>query len=226
MPPHWAPPQKLKLLQVPAEHVPHEPPQPSEPQVLPAQLGVHVTTHLPAAEHVPSAHVPHEPPQPFGPHVRPAQEGTHAASFPASTAPLVPELPLVPLVPELPLEPLVPELPLAPELPLVPAPGSGSVACAGSPLPGLVVPFSAVVSVPPELQAATRSETAANAGRKARTRMMRCRTAGARDPSREKHSGKVLEPRGVRAQCSEMPIGPIARYTATITTSITPATRA
>jgi hypothetical protein len=184
VPPHCAPPQKLKLLQVPAEHDPHEPPHPSEPQVFPVQLGVQVVTHLPAALHVPSAHVPQEPPHPSGPHVRPMQAGTHAASFPASTAPLVPELPELPDVPELPEEPLVPELPLVPEEPL----GSGSVACSGPSLPGVVVPLSVVPPLVPELHATTDSDTARAAARNEKRRMVPCGTGRAPDPSPERRS--------------------------------------
>lgn len=74
--PHVAPPQKKNELQVPALHVPQEPPQPSDPQVLPAQLGVQV--HLPAGEQasVP-AQVPQVPPQPSGPQVLPLHCGLH-----------------------------------------------------------------------------------------------------------------------------------------------------
>ena len=76
MAPHLAPPQKKNELQVPALQVPQEPPQPSDPQVLPVQLGVQV--HLPAGEQasVP-AHVPQVPPQPSGPQVLPLHCGLH-----------------------------------------------------------------------------------------------------------------------------------------------------
>ena len=190
MPPHWAPPQKLKLLHVPAEHEPHEPPHPSEPQVLPVQLGVHVETHLPAAEHVPSAQVPQEPPHPLGPHERPLHAGMQAASLPASAVPEVPEVPLVPDVPLDPDVPLVPELPELPDVPLA----SGSVACSGSLPAGPVVPVPSptVPPVVPALHATTESETATIAGRKEGKRMMPCRTAGAPYPSRKNLSGKVF----------------------------------
>lgn len=76
MAPHVAPPQKKNELQVPALQVPQEPPQPSDPQVLPVQLGVQV--HLPAGEQasVP-AQVPQVPPQPSGPQVLPLHCGLH-----------------------------------------------------------------------------------------------------------------------------------------------------
>jgi hypothetical protein len=76
VPPHCAPPQKKNELQVPALQVPHDPPQPSEPHVLPAQLGVHV--HVPLEEQAsPESHFPQVPPQPSGPQVLPVHCGLH-----------------------------------------------------------------------------------------------------------------------------------------------------
>jgi hypothetical protein len=56
--------------------VPHEPPQPSGPHILPLQSGTH--THAPAEPQLlGAAQVPHEPPHPSGPHVFPVQVGMH-----------------------------------------------------------------------------------------------------------------------------------------------------
>ena len=56
--------------------MPHVPPQPSGPHVLPLHDGTHA--HVPEGVHVSvAAHEPHEPPHPSGPHVFPVHEGTH-----------------------------------------------------------------------------------------------------------------------------------------------------
>ena len=69
---HWP-----KASQVsPVEHVPQDPPQPSAPQVLPTQSGVHSGTHWPNGSHnAPVEHVPQDPPQPSAPQSLPAQSG-------------------------------------------------------------------------------------------------------------------------------------------------------
>jgi hypothetical protein len=69
-------------------------------------------THWPAPLHASVAlhPAPHEPPQPSGPHARPPHAGAHEASFPPSTAPLLPLLLAPPLLLLLPL--VVPLLPL------------------------------------------------------------------------------------------------------------------
>lgn len=99
---------------MPDAHVPHEPPQPLGPQVLPVQLGVHA--QVPAPVHVPKSHVPHEPPQPLGPQVLPAQLGTQA-SLPASAPPLEEVVPEEDVVPDdvAPEDDVVPEDDVAPE---------------------------------------------------------------------------------------------------------------
>jgi hypothetical protein len=67
----------------PVEQVPHEPPQPSAPQVLPLQLGEQGVTQVPASPHTsfprqyPGLHVP---PQPSGPQVLPMQFGMQRAA--------------------------------------------------------------------------------------------------------------------------------------------------
>ena len=60
-----------------APHVPHEPPQPSSPQFLPLQSGVHAAVHRPSAAQngALTPQVPHEPPQPSSPHCLPAHLG-------------------------------------------------------------------------------------------------------------------------------------------------------
>lgn len=53
--------------------MPQEPPQPSSPQLLPAQLGVHDVEHLPAAQNCPAGQAPQGLPQPSSPQLLPAQ---------------------------------------------------------------------------------------------------------------------------------------------------------
>ncbi len=72
------PVQVPDVLQVwPLPQVPHEPPQPSSPQVLPAQFGVQPWVwHWPAEVQVwPLGQVPQVPPQPSLPHCLPLQFG-------------------------------------------------------------------------------------------------------------------------------------------------------
>jgi hypothetical protein len=70
------PPWLLAVQVFTGVHVPHDPPQPSGPHVLPLQSGTH--TQAPDPSQVLGAvHVPHEPPQPSGPHTLPAQSGLH-----------------------------------------------------------------------------------------------------------------------------------------------------
>ncbi len=67
-----------------AGHTPHEPPQPSAPQSLVAQMagvGLHASTHWPLthAGFAGSLQAPQYPPQPSSPQFLPAQFGTQAA---------------------------------------------------------------------------------------------------------------------------------------------------
>jgi hypothetical protein len=89
--------QHLPSTHVPV-HEPQLPPQPSGPQVFPAQLGTH--THCPEVLHVgvEPLQVPQLPPQPSGPHCLPVQAGlqTHwpVVVLQVGFAPLhVPQLP-------------------------------------------------------------------------------------------------------------------------------------
>lgn len=84
----WVQPQLPAERQNPSVHSPHVPPQPSEPQVLPKQLGVQVV-HLPNEHDFPPVHVPQEPPQRSPPHSRSRHWGVHVD--PESTEDDVPE---------------------------------------------------------------------------------------------------------------------------------------
>lgn len=141
---------------MPDAHVPHEPPQPSSPHDLPAQLGLQA--HCPAAVHVPWSHSPHDPPQPSGPQARPAHAGTQPASrdasAPASVTPPddVPELPLEPLeplepVPEAPLVPLEPEDVAPPPSPPAVGAGDGTAASASPETGSLDVELQAASAI-------------------------------------------------------------------------------
>jgi hypothetical protein len=75
----------LVLHERPAPQVPHEPAQPSLPQALPRQLGVHAPTHCPVAVQAslppqPGVQLPAWTPeaQPLLPHSRLVQSGVHA----------------------------------------------------------------------------------------------------------------------------------------------------
>ena len=75
---------QLNATQVPDdEHVefasqsPQNPPQPSGPHVLPAQLGAHAAQWPAPVQSVPAEQLPHEPPHPSGPHDLPVQLGVH-----------------------------------------------------------------------------------------------------------------------------------------------------
>lgn len=59
----------------PDGHVPHTPPQPSEPHTLPAQVGVQLPPQAPVEvlHTCPDEQVPQVPPQPSGPQLLPAQ---------------------------------------------------------------------------------------------------------------------------------------------------------
>jgi hypothetical protein len=65
--------QHTPLLHVP-EQAPQVPPQPSDPQFFPAQLGVQ---QAPALHTLPVVQVPQVPPQPSDPQVLPTQLGWH-----------------------------------------------------------------------------------------------------------------------------------------------------
>jgi hypothetical protein len=58
-----------------APQAPHEPPQPSSPQLFPEQLRVHWKMQAPDSHRAPRPHEPHEPPQPSSPHCLPAHCG-------------------------------------------------------------------------------------------------------------------------------------------------------
>ena len=60
-----------------AAHCPQVPPQPSSPQLRPAQSGLQ--THCPPSQTSLSAHVPHSPPHPSCPQDLPAQSAMHGA---------------------------------------------------------------------------------------------------------------------------------------------------
>jgi len=67
------------VAQVPLAHVPHEPPQPSDPQTLPSQSGTQ--THWPLVLQVGRSDgqpLPQTPPQPSGPHCLPSHWGRHS----------------------------------------------------------------------------------------------------------------------------------------------------
>jgi len=95
----------LPLHALPAEHVPHEPPQPSVPQARPTQFGEH--TQCPDASHIWLApQLPHVPEHPSLPHVRPAHDGaqlvTHApAPLHTSEPEHVPHVPPQPSLPHM-----------------------------------------------------------------------------------------------------------------------------
>jgi len=58
-------------------HVPHDPPQPSLPQVRPVHIRAHAV-QVPEAEQLsPAAQRPHDPPQPSLPQVRSVHMGMH-----------------------------------------------------------------------------------------------------------------------------------------------------
>jgi hypothetical protein len=83
----------------------HTPPQPLEPQVFPAQLGVHATTHWPEALQVPLEQVPQLPPQPSEPQTLPVHWGTQ----------VVPHWPVAVLHVPVPQVPQVPPQPSGPQ---------------------------------------------------------------------------------------------------------------
>ena len=60
--------------------MPHEPPQPSEPQVLPVHAGAHAATHWPLTQLSLVAQVPQTPPQPLEPQTLPLQAGTQVVT--------------------------------------------------------------------------------------------------------------------------------------------------
>jgi hypothetical protein len=71
---HW--PAALHCVPT-TEQLPHEPPQPSSPQLRVLQSGVQLLTQRPArvSQAEPAAHPPHDPPQPSSPQTLPAQLG-------------------------------------------------------------------------------------------------------------------------------------------------------
>jgi hypothetical protein len=91
-----------------ASHVPHDPPQPSSPQIRFVQSprqSVHRPTTV-SQSGVGAAQSPHEPPQPSSPHICSEQSATHAgiqvpATLHTSPAPQSPQEPPQPSTPQL-----------------------------------------------------------------------------------------------------------------------------
>jgi hypothetical protein len=116
---HW---QALFVHVRPLAQVPHDPPQPSDPQVFPEHDGTQA--HVPdALQLVPVAQLPHDPPQPSDPHSFPEQDRTQLPLLLPVLAPLLEPLLPEELLPEV-VPALLPEvLPAVPELlPEVPVP--------------------------------------------------------------------------------------------------------
>jgi hypothetical protein len=61
----------------PEGQVPHEPPQPLEPQTIPVQDGLHWQTPRALQDSCDPEQVPHDPPQPSGPQSFPSHCGAH-----------------------------------------------------------------------------------------------------------------------------------------------------
>jgi hypothetical protein len=81
----------------PAGQFPQLPPQPSDPQALPAQLGVQEVQDSPlAAQACPAGQVPQVPPQPSGPHFLFTQLGVQAHRPSNSHVPPLGQVPHVP----------------------------------------------------------------------------------------------------------------------------------
>lgn len=113
LPPSTGPvPVQVPALQlVPEAQLPHDPPQPSLPQVFAPQLGVH-TLQLPLLQIEPLAQAPHEPPQPSSPQVCEPQLGVQLVC--SIAAPLGVPMPVGPSHPAPALHKLLPQLSFLP----------------------------------------------------------------------------------------------------------------
>ena len=99
------------LHPVPVAQLPHDPPQPSLPQVCEPQLGVH-TLQVPLLQIEPLAQLPHNPPQPSSPQVCEPQLGVQLVW--SSAAPLGVPMPVGPSHPAPALHKALPQLSFLP----------------------------------------------------------------------------------------------------------------